>query len=89
MYVYTSTFLYHPPDEGEDFVVTSPISKTFSSISTTNGDVMCIGIGIVDDDVYEEDQQFIVNITSVSPVSAVIMGTPSITTVTIQDNQGA
>jgi hypothetical protein len=75
--------------EGEDFVVSSPISQTFSSGSTGNGDVVCIGISIVDDDIYEAAQEFIVNITSVSPPSAVIMGTPGSTTATIQDNQDA
>ena len=74
--------------EGEDFVVSSPISQTFSSGSTGNGDMVCIGISIVDDDIYEAAQEFIVNITSVSPPSAVIMGTPSSTTATIRDNQG-
>ena len=69
-------------------MVSSPILQTFSSGSTGNGDVVCIGISIVDDDIYEAAQEFIVNITSVSPPSAVIMGTPGSTTATIQDNQG-
>lgn len=74
--------------EGEDFVVSSPTTQTFIGGITGNGNLMCIGISIVDDDIYEEEQQFLVNITSVSPPSAVMMGTPSTTTVTIQDNQG-
>ena len=84
-----SVFFHRLLVEGEDFVVSSPILQTFSSGSTGNGDVVCIGISIVDDDIYEAAQEFIINITSVSPPSAVRMGTPSSATASIRDNQGA
>ena len=49
---------------------------------------MCLQIDIIDDDIYEEDQQFSVSITAVSPSTVALIGTESSVTKTIQDNNG-
>ena len=43
---------------------------------------------VIDDDIYEEDQEFNVSITAVSPPSAVVIGSVSSVTKTLRDNQG-
>ena len=72
---------------GEDYTIASPLSLTFNS-STTNGDSVCLRIGIIDDDIYEEEQTFVVSITDVSPPSVAVLGSSSSITQTIQDNNG-
>ena len=41
---------------------------TFPSGTTNDGDNECITIAIMGDDIYEEDQQFTVEIESVTPM---------------------
>ena len=72
----------------EDFAVASAVTQTFTSGGTINGGSVCIIIDIVEDDVYEENEDFTVSINSVSPSSAAIVGAPDNVTKTIQDNQG-
>ena len=55
---------------------------------TINGDTQCAEIQIVDDDIYEEDEVFLVTISTVTPSSAAIIEALSEVTNTIQDNQG-
>ena len=61
---------------------------TFLSGITFNGDIQCAEIQIEDDDIYEEDEVFLVTISTVTPSSAAIIGALSEVTNTIQDNQG-
>ena len=61
---------------------------TFESGMTENGDTQCVEIQIEDDDIYEEDEVFLVTITTVAPSSAAVIGTLSEVTKTIQDNAG-
>ena len=63
----------------------SPVSLTFD---VDSGDSLCFEIDVIEDDIYEEDQQFVVNVASVSPSSAAVVGTTSSVTKTIRDNQG-
>lgn len=73
----------------EDFTVDlSTLNQIFSSGSTSNGDSVCINIGIVEDDIYEEDQQFNVRIASLSPSTAANSASPDSVSITIQDNDG-
>ena len=72
-------------ESGVDF---SPMDLvvTFTSGTTGSVNVQCISIGITDDDDYEEDQQFEVEIASVLPDTTAI-GTGAVV-ITIQDNNG-
>ena len=76
--------LFIAPDEGDDYTVMSD-STTFGS-GATNGDTACISIDIVDDDDFEGDHDFLVQILSISP--SIASGGGSLATVTIQDNNG-
>ena len=73
---------------GSDFTVDTSTSLVFDSGLTDNGDTECVTITIIDDDIYEEDQQFTVNIDSVDSTSAAMIGMLSSTDVVIQDNDG-
>ena len=72
---------------GGDFEFKSPFMVIFSH-DTFEGDTLCTEIGIVDDDVYEGKEQFLVSIASVSPPSAAIIGTTSSLPKVIEDNRG-
>ena len=61
---------------------------TFPSSTTSDGDSQCITIDIVDDDTYEEDQHFMVEIKSVAPTTSATVGSLNSASVTIQDNNG-
>ena len=81
-------FSFYYPVEGDDFEVLSPLSMVFSSNdNVANGSTLCLGLGILEDDIYEEDQQLNVSIVSVSPPSAATVGTAD-TVITIEDNGG-
>ncbi|CAI7989325.1 hypothetical protein GBAR_LOCUS186, partial [Geodia barretti] len=72
--------------EEEDFDILSPVSVVFnSSGNVTNGDNLCLGLSILEDDIYEEDQLLNVSIVSVSPSSAATVGTDK-SAITIEDN---
>ena len=74
--------------EEEDFEILSPVSVVFnSSGNVANGDTLCVGLSILEDDIYEEDQLFNVSIVSVSPPSAATVGTDK-SVITIEDNGG-
>ena len=55
--------------------------------NVANGDTLCLGLGILEDDIYEENQLLNVSIVSVSPSSAATVGTDK-SVVTIEDNGG-
>ena len=63
-------------------------TATFESGMTSNGDNQCIQIDIMEDDIYEQDEIFIFRISSVTPSSAAVIGSPMQVTKTIQDNAG-
>ena len=60
----------------------------FSSGNSFDNDSVCIVINIVEDDVYEGSEEFLVIIASVSPLSAAAIGEPSTVLKNIQDNNG-
>ena len=74
----------------EDYTIdpATPTLLNFASGAVSDGDTRCINIDITDDDIYEEQQEFSVGITSVSNPSAAQIGTPNPITKTIQDNNG-
>ena len=74
--------------EGEDFEILSSLSMVFNSDgNVANGDTLCLGLGILEDDIYEENQLLNVSIVSVSPSSAATVGTDE-SVITIEDNGG-
>ena len=67
----------------------SDTSLTFnSSQSLSDGDSVCLQIDIIDDDIYEEDQQFSVSIAAVTPNLVAVIGENNSVTMTIQDSNG-
>ena len=74
---------------GEDFSIDSSVTMVFSrSGDIINGDSVCITVSILEDDIYEENQDFAVRITVLAQLSAAVVGTPDIITKTVQDNEG-
>lgn len=73
------------PAAGSDYVDSNP-QVVFTSGMTSNGDSECFNIVIINDDDYEENQNFQVEIDMISP--SVASGTGSTVPVTIQDNNG-
>ena len=55
--------------------------------NVANGDTLCLGLSILEDDIYEEDQLLNASIVSVSPSSAATVGTDK-SAITIEDNGG-
>ena len=71
---------------GEDFALLSSNTIVTFLTGSTNADPECIQISIIDDDIYEEDQDFSVSIDSISLTTAATIGTPIV--ITIQDSNG-
>ena len=71
---------------GSDYIATTTM-VTFLSGMTNNESTQCVEIQIIDDDIYEEDEVFLVSISTVMPPSSVMIGTQSINK-TIWDNAG-
>lgn len=75
---------------GEDYTIDTSTVVTFAAGATnTVNNMGCIMITIVDDDIYEENQDFSVTIESMLPTSLVTIGSPNSITKTIQDNNGS
>ena len=75
-------------ENGSDYTLLST-TVTFESGNNTNfTDSQCIEIQIVDDDIYEEDEDFLVTISTIVPSTAAVPGSVSNVTKTIQDNAG-
>ena len=72
--------------DGSDYIATTTM-VTFLSGMTNNESTQCVEIQIIDDDIYEEDEVFLVSISTVMPPSSVMIGTQSINK-TIWDNAG-
>ena len=79
MYVFIWT------DVGTDFTP-GVFEATFVAISTSNGDIECNTITIIDDNVVEGEHSFEIQIVSTDPLLSTI--NPNSTVVTIQDNEG-
>ena len=77
---------YTPTVSGEDFTF-SGTQLTFPTPTTSDGDVMCTSVTIIDDANLEGDHTFTVTITGVSPGGGSISPNPT-TTITIHDNHG-
>ena len=73
--------------EGEDFSGVDSLVATFPAASTSNGDVTCVDITILDDMALEGQHSFVVQIAHVSPDETNIIS-PSIANVIIGDNDG-
>ena len=74
-------------ENGSDYILLST-TVTFESGNTNFTDSQCIKIQIVDDDIYEEDEDFLVTISTIVPSTAAVPGPVSQVTKTIQDNAG-
>ena len=61
----------------------------FASGNNGNVKTEIIQISVTDDDVYEESEQITVNISSVEPSSAAVIGEPHSNTYTVLDNDGS
>lgn len=81
------TILYHPFSVvGEDYTVDTATTIVYAS--GTSDLMRCIDITILDDDIYEENQDFSVTLQTMSPASVIVFGAPNSITKTIQDNNG-
>ena len=68
----------------------SPVVLTFGVTdipAVTNGTSRCFNITIIDDDIYEEDQNFTIYIYDVIPSAAINIIQNTLTKI-IQDNEG-
>lgn len=74
-------FFFYP--DGEDFIGLSSLTLEFFA-GSVSGDTGCTNITIIDDDTFEKDHSFSVNLESNGIGDVVITG-PAI--VTIQDNE--
>lgn len=86
MVVCVVTILFINSVSGEDFIVTSPTTELtfFRGVSDRHSE--CITIDIIDDDVYEEEQQFTVCISPVASIPVYI--TSYNNTYRLEDNSG-
>jgi hypothetical protein len=75
--------MYNVVMAGEDYVSSSEV-ETFTS-GSPNGSTRCVGISILDDDVLEGEQTFVLTLTTSDPD---VMIRNNVTTITIIDNEG-
>ena len=73
---------------GEDLNVTSPTTELTFSSGVSDGHSECVQINIIDDDVYEENQQFLVSITRVSTSLPLLAVEELANVYTLEDNGG-
>ena len=66
----------------------TPLEVVFPEGTQSNSDPRCITISTVDDDDYEENHQFSVELRVISNDSIITPGSPSLITIAIQDNTG-
>ena len=74
--------------QDDDFILPDPLEATFPSGTVTNGTKACLNITIVEDDVFESDHDFGIFLVSASLPSVTVDPSLTISTVTIQDNDG-
>ena len=86
--VYTSsTFFIKSTASPEDYTPPSPTTLVFSVGGTDS--TLCTTVEIINDNELESDHEFTVEITDISPGSPhAIIGDPSATIVTIEDDEG-
>ena len=72
--------------EGDDFVLPDPLEAVVPSGTVTDGTQACLNIAIVDDGVFESDHGFGIILLSASLPSVSV--SPTLSTITIQDNDG-
>ena len=74
--------------DGEDFTVVPPdvFEATFIAMFTSNGDIACDVVTIVDDNVLEGEEHFEILINATDPLLTNI--NPATSIVTIEDNEG-
>ena len=72
----------------DDIIISSQSMFTFVSGRTSSNDTSRVQLSVTDDGVYEESQQVAVNIVSVKPSSAAVIGDPHGTNLTLEDNNG-
>ena len=75
-------------DLGRDFTGPILLQVKFSAGTQISGDPQCIDIYTIDDDDYEEDDQFSVELDIISTDPPTVPGSIESITVTIQDNIG-
>ena len=66
----------------------TPLEVVFPEGTPSSSDSHCITISTIDDDDYEENHQFTVELRVISNDSIITLGSPSVSTITIQDNFG-
>lgn len=77
-------YCFYTPAQGSDYVDVDP-QVTFTN-GTANNDSECIYIEIIDDIDFEDEHDFHVNISMITPPIA--SGIGDVISVTIQDNSG-
>ena len=88
------SFLLFPSAAGDDFQLTESVSVVINNSSVSNGSIsgnqskICTGVGIVDDDIYEGNEEFLVDIVSVSPSSVANIRDADPLFKNITDNEG-
>ena len=58
------------------------------SNNVSNSDILCVGIEIVDDDIYEGSEEFLIGIDSVVPPSVASIGASNLLVKNVTDNDG-
>lgn len=84
--IVTPAYLF--ADLGSDFSVNDTLTATFPGGMTSEDDIACAAITILNDgDVEVRPQNLTVELTSTEPPEVTI-GSPSVTVITITDNDG-
>ena len=85
----TNLFLLFPLAAGDDFQLTESVSVVINNSSISgNQSKICTRVGIVDDDIYEGSEEFLVDIVSVSPSSVANIRHADPFVKNITDNEG-
>ena len=73
---------------GRDYMAPTPPEVVFPEGTQSSSDSRCVTVSTIDDDDYEENHQFSVELRVISNDLIVTLGSPSVITITIQDNFG-
>ena len=73
---------------GRDYMAPTPLEVVFPEETQSSSDSRCTTLSTIDDDDYEENHQFTVELRVISNDSIITLGSPSVSTITIQDNFG-
>ena len=69
-------------------MTSAPLEELFPEGTHYSNDTRCITVSTIDDDDYEENHQFSVELRVISNDSILIVGSPAVITISIQDNIG-